>query len=296
MLLVGAATTLLFTAQATLGAGAATHRSSAVAKQQLISGPPVAAEERLSPAATDLLSRFDGSLPALRAAGNAALAAARNEATAADFLMLPRLTILEADIEQRGLSLTSADAARLAAAVAGLRYDSELIHNRLLTYGGARLILVNLQEQRLVAYDRGGTVVDTPVTTGRAALSTDIGLMHILGTDPPWTMKSPWPKGSPLWYPDTPFDSVAWFTSTGEGFHDAPWEPTSAFGAGSENGPYASHGCIHLPSAAQAKLFAWVTVGTPIVVIPGDGTPVGQQVSQQSVDQQGDPVGGLRGA
>ena len=37
----------------------------------------------------------------------------------------------------------------------------------------------------------------------------------------------------------------------GGGFfiHDAPWEPTTAFGPGSENGVDASHGCVHMPDS-----------------------------------------------
>jgi lipoprotein-anchoring transpeptidase ErfK/SrfK len=163
-------------------------------------------------------------------------------------------------------------------------------------HGPSRLIVISLQAQHLTAYDKGKILVDTPVTTGRPELSTDIGLMHVLRTNSPWTMKSPWPKGSPLWYPDTPVTSVAWFTPTGEGIHDASWEPASAYGPGSQNGPYASHGCVHMPSDAQATLFAWVTVGTPVVVIPGDGTAVLEQVARQSVDAEGNPISGIRGA
>jgi len=107
----------------------------------------------------------------------------------------------------------------------------------------------------------------------------------------PWTMQSPWPKGSPYWYPDTKVQMVLWFTNTGEGIHDADWEPASAYGPGSPSGPFASHGCVHTPSSVMASLFGWAPLGTPIVVIPGDGTPVAAQRAQQSVDALGRPLG-----
>jgi len=139
-------------------------------------------------------------------------------------------------------------------------------------------------------------LVDTPVTTGRPALPTDIGTMRVLHKDSPWTMQSPWPKGSPNWYPDTVVQMVLWFTRNGEGLHDASWQPVSALGPGSQAGPFASHGCIHLPTAAVKTLFDWAPIGTPVVVYPGDGSPVARQTLQQSVDAVGNPISGVRGA
>jgi lipoprotein-anchoring transpeptidase ErfK/SrfK len=250
----------------------------------------------VTPAATQLLSQYGGNLDELRKAGQTALRAARNEGTIAHLLTLPGIARLNPELEQAGRLLPSNDPVQLADAVDRIRIDSELIHNDIMRRGPSHLIVISLHDQHLTAYDKGRILLDTPVTTGRPQLSTDIGLMHVLRTNSPWTMKSPWPKGSPLWYPDTPVSSVAWFTDTGEGIHDASWEPASAFGPGSENGPYASHGCVHMPSDAQATLFAWVTVGTPVVVIPGDGTAVLDQLATQSVDAEGNPIGGIRGA
>ena len=88
---------------------------------------------------------------------------------------------------------------------------------------------------------------------------------------------------------------VVWFTQNGEGLHDASWQPNSTLGPGSQNGPYASHGCIHVPLAAVRVLFDWAPIGTPVVVYPGDGSPVADQVAQQSVDAQGNPTSGVRG-
>ena len=48
--------------------------------------------------------------------------------------------------------------------------------------------------------------------------------------------------------------------------HDDPAEPSSAYGAGSEYGPYASHGCVHVPHDAMAFLYDWLPVGAPVIV------------------------------
>jgi hypothetical protein len=48
--------------------------------------------------------------------------------------------------------------------------------------------------------------------------------------------------------------------------HDDPAEPSSAFGAGSNYGGYASHGCVHVPHDAMAFLWSWLPVGATVIV------------------------------
>jgi lipoprotein-anchoring transpeptidase ErfK/SrfK len=54
----------------------------------------------------------------------------------------------------------------------------------------------------------------------------------------------------------------------GGGFfiHDAPWEPASDFGPGSENGVDASHGCVHMPTPTMAWLYGWSPIGTTVIL------------------------------
>jgi lipoprotein-anchoring transpeptidase ErfK/SrfK len=139
-------------------------------------------------------------------------------------------------------------------------------------------------------------VVDTPVTTGKPTLATDTGAMKVLSKESPWKMHSPWPRGSPNWYPDTLVHQVVWFTNTGEGLHDASWEPASDYGKGSQLGRSASHGCVHVPNAAEDFLYNWAAVGTPVIVYPGDGTAVADQLKQSTVDANGQPLTGPKGA
>ncbi|HET9848801.1 MAG TPA: L,D-transpeptidase [Candidatus Dormibacteraeota bacterium] len=263
--------------------------SSAAISQQQID------DRQIKAAASALLARYKVDPQALRTLGANALSSGRNDATVAAFLRLRWIGRMDPQLERYGAQLDAGGPTQLALAAAGTQYYSELIHKALLQLGPQRLVVVSLQAQRLLAYDHRQVLVDTMVTTGRSALPTDVGAMHVWKKDSPWTMKSPWPKGSPDWYPDTKVQMVVWFTTTGEGLHDASWQPAGTFGPGSQNGPYASHGCIHLPAASETSLFNWVAIGTPVVVIPGDGSPLAAQLAQQSVDAMGNPIAGVRG-
>ena len=127
-------------------------------------------------------------------------------------------------------------------------------------------IVVHLAAQRLIAYDNGCPIVDTPITTGRPELPTDRGTFHIFAKYPRYLMHSPWAKPSPFWYPDTWVDDAMEFVSDGTFLHGASWEPDSAYGAGSQNGPYASHGCVHIRPGPLAQMYGWANVGATVIV------------------------------
>jgi len=132
-------------------------------------------------------------------------------------------------------------------------------------------IVVSLSQQRLVAYQGDQVFLDTLVTTGGPELPTPVGTFHILEKRSPFTFKSPWPKGSPFWYPDSPTTYAMLFEDSGYFIHDAPWRswygPGSNATAGTPGGNgTGTHGCVNVPFAAQAKLWGWTDVGTPVIV------------------------------
>jgi lipoprotein-anchoring transpeptidase ErfK/SrfK len=129
----------------------------------------------------------------------------------------------------------------------------------------AKAVVVRLQSQTLTAYLNGKPVLHTPVTTGRPALPTPVGSYRVIFHASPFVFHSPWPPGSPYWYPPTPVNWAMDFFG-GDFLHDDPGEPTSAFGAGSEDGPYASHGCVHVPHSVMAFLYRWLPNGAQVVV------------------------------
>lgn len=120
----------------------------------------------------------------------------------------------------------------------------------------AQVILIDLSAQKLVAYDRGCAFLTTPVTTGRAGLATSTGSFRVYVKYPAHQLVSPWPKGDPNWYPTT---TVHYFLglNPADGFaiRSAEWEPPAEFGPGSENGSYASHGDVNVPTGAAERLY-----------------------------------------
>lgn len=130
-----------------------------------------------------------------------------------------------------------------------------------------RVLVVSLSAQEMVAYQDGCVVRGTPVTTGRPALPTPEGTFHVFYKTSPFTMVSPWPPGSPFWYPTTPVTWVMEFAGGGYFIHDAGWEALDQYGPGGENNPYAaSHGCIHVPTDTMQWLYSWTPLGAEVIV------------------------------
>jgi type II secretory pathway pseudopilin PulG len=252
-------------------------------------------------AADQLIKEKGGDVGALQQIAQDSLNAARNDASVAAYLNFGSFyqggTYLDLNVAYHRLEHYSGEAGSsdvnqvALAAAAGQRYASQ-IHDWLYKAMPAKTIIISIDAQELWAYQNGQVVQDTPVTTGRPDSRTDEGPLHVLRLDHPWTMKSPWPPGNPLWYPDTVVQWAIWVTNTGEAIHDAYWQP-SGYGRGSENNPSTeSHGCIHTPLNSEIYLYNWVTVGMPVMIYPGDNSPVENQMSQMTTDKNGIPPNG----
>ena len=134
--------------------------------------------------------------------------------------------------------------------------------------GSGKVITLNLTLQEGVFYDNGCVVKATPITTGRSGLRTPTGDYSVFYKTSPFTMVSPWPLGSPDWYPTT---VVQWVLEFADGYflHDAYWENQNAFGPGSDNDvdqDWASHGCVHIPTALMPWLYNWTPLGAPVII------------------------------
>ncbi|HKF76081.1 MAG TPA: L,D-transpeptidase [Candidatus Dormibacteraeota bacterium] len=130
----------------------------------------------------------------------------------------------------------------------------------------AQLILIHLATQQLVAYQDGCPFLRTPVTTGRPELPTGRGTFHIFYKAAAYRMVSPWPPGSPFYYPPTWVGDAMEFIGDGTFLHSADWEPDSAYGPGSQYGPYSSHGCVHVLADPLQQLYGWAAIGATVVV------------------------------
>jgi lipoprotein-anchoring transpeptidase ErfK/SrfK len=84
--------------------------------------------------------------------------------------------------------------------------------------------------------------------------------------------RSPWPEGSPHYYEPTHVNYAFLFKEGGFFLHDAWWHVQ--FGPGSNelhqlpNGSWetGSHGCVGMPLPDAERLYAWASVGTPVVI------------------------------
>jgi hypothetical protein len=129
-----------------------------------------------------------------------------------------------------------------------------------------KVIDIDETTQSAVFFDDGCVAGQSLVTTGRPGLRTPTGTFHIYRKVSPITLISPWPKSSPYYY--SPENAAYAMEFLGGGFfiHDAPWEPASDFGPGSQNGVDASHGCVHMPTPTMAWLYSWSPIGTTVII------------------------------
>jgi lipoprotein-anchoring transpeptidase ErfK/SrfK len=135
-------------------------------------------------------------------------------------------------------------------------------------------IIVSLSQQWMWAYQNGVQVYNSPVMTGRPALATPTGTYHVfLKLHPTW-FTSPWPPGSPYWYPPTYINYALEWRAGGFFLHDSWWH--SMYGPGTNGWHYdpkfgwqwGTHGCIAMPLNAAAWLYYWAPIGTLVKVNP----------------------------
>ena len=129
--------------------------------------------------------------------------------------------------------------------------------------GVGKLIVISLSRQVLTAYQDGSAVLTTFVATGRPQLPTPPGVYHIFARYSPYKMISPWPYGSPYWYPDSWTNWAMEFAGGGYFIHDAPWRSWYGPGSNIYNG---THGCVNVPYSQMSFLWKWAPMGTTVVV------------------------------
>jgi hypothetical protein len=164
--------------------------------------------------------------------------------------------------ETSQLNTVAAHAVALRTAVAAALIAGRCGHG----VPSGKAITLNLTLQEAIFYQNGCAVRATPITTGRLYLRTPTGYFHVFFKTSPFTMVSPWPRGSPFWYPTGTVTWVMEFDYGGYFLHDASWEPSSMYGPGSENSYVASHGCVHIPTSVMRWAYGWTPIGTPVII------------------------------
>jgi lipoprotein-anchoring transpeptidase ErfK/SrfK len=160
--------------------------------------------------------------------------------------------------------------AQLEQLTGGLMVEDKVLQDAMSQTLPEKALTISLKEQVIRAYSHGQQIFWSYVTTGRPGLETDPGNFKVYWKVSPWTMHSPWPKGSPYWYPDSKVQMVMWFNG-GAGIHDAYWR--SVYGPGTNFPHYdptgednGTHGCVNVPYRNMAWLWNWTPTGTPVVV------------------------------
>lgn len=124
-----------------------------------------------------------------------------------------------------------------------------------------KIIVVNINLQRLYAYENGATLFATavPITTGKNGFETVLGEFAIYLKEVQHRMTSPFPG---IYYDDVVNYWMPFYL--GYGLHDAPWR--SVYGT-QDYGAVGSHGCVNMPLNEASILYNWAEVGTRVFVL-----------------------------
>jgi hypothetical protein len=135
-------------------------------------------------------------------------------------------------------------------------------------------IVVSIAREWLWAYQNGKEVFNAAVMTARPSLSTPLGTYHVFLKLHPTTFYSPWPYGSPYWYPPTFINYALEWRAGGFFLHDSWWH--TVYGPGTNGWHYdpkygwqwGTHGCVAMPYSAAQWLYNWAPIGTTVVIEP----------------------------
>lgn len=161
----------------------------------------------------------------------------------------------EAETENILNDLAAGESVTREPAIVGIGYNGTLDDI------GGSYIEVDMTYQMMYVYIDGVAVISTPIVTGQIGTNTVPGAYAI------WNMESP----SELtgFNPRTGADYVQpvtyWlaFDFTGQGIHDANWQPTFGGDAYLTNG---SLGCINTPLDIMAQVYEYAYNGMPVLV------------------------------
>jgi lipoprotein-anchoring transpeptidase ErfK/SrfK len=119
---------------------------------------------------------------------------------------------------------------------------------------GPLLAVVSIARQRIQVYDADGLVTQSPVSSGMPGYRTPTGVFSIL-------QRSRFHRSNI--YSNAPMPYMQRLTWSGVALH-----------AGVLPGYPASHGCIRLPHHFAVELWGMTRIGTRVVVVPDDASPL----------------------
>jgi lipoprotein-anchoring transpeptidase ErfK/SrfK len=218
-----------------------------------------------------LAAAADNGDPGLAAAAASAILAQTQTDLLTARLFRMDVSIIDSRVQKLALKLpTMHEAKDLDQITGALTLQDHLLQQAMSANLPEKALTISLNEQVLRAFEHGHQVFWTYVTTGRPGLETVTGTFKVYWKVAPWIFHSPWPKGSPYWYPDSKSNLVMWFYS-GYAIHDAPWR--AYYGPGTQFAHYdplgenvGTHGCVNVPHQNMVWLWNWTPTSTPVVV------------------------------
>jgi uncharacterized protein YraI len=137
-----------------------------------------------------------------------------------------------------------------------------------------KVIVISLSKQWMNVYYNGTRVYNAPITSGRPELPTPTGTYHVFLKLHPTTFYSPWPPGSPYYYPPTFINYALEWRAGGFFLHDSWWR--TVYGPGTNVWHYdpvygwesGTHGCVTMPLSAAVWLYNWAPIGTTVQINP----------------------------
>ncbi len=125
--------------------------------------------------------------------------------------------------------------------------------------GSEKLILVDISDQRLYAYQDGALLYDFVASTGLPGLDTAPGTYSVLNKIPN-AYGSTWNIWMPNWL------GIYWAGSLQNGIHALPILPGGGRLWEGWLGTPVSYGCVILGVWESQTLYDWAEVGTPVII------------------------------
>ena len=241
-----------------------------MSKLSLIIADQETANKLVGEYAAQAAAKDHGDAGLARAGANAAVAQVRADLQTARIFQMD-VGIVDVHVQKLAAQLAGTiTVADLEQINGGLTVQDKVLQSAMSQTLPEKALTISLKEQVIRAYSHGQQVFWSYVTTGRPGLETDAGSFKVYWKVSPWTMHSPWPKGSPYWYPDSKVRMVMWFNG-GDGIHDAYWR--SRYGPGTQFPHYdptgednGTHGCVNVPYSNMVWLWNWTPTDTSVIV------------------------------
>jgi hypothetical protein len=135
---------------------------------------------------------------------------------------------------------------------------SSALGNGCVTSTPKHRVIVSITQQHARLCEYGSQILVTSVTTGASSIgdATPTGTWQVYEKLSPTTL---YPAGGGAYH------VKYWMPYSGAyGMHDSPWQKF-AYGS-SKYKTEGSHGCVHFPAAAMARLYSWAPVGTTVTI------------------------------